>query len=451
MSLGRAVAIAIALFVAGNPAQAAGTYKWRDAEGKIHYSDQPPPADDKAARDNVKQMDLTNDWGEVKVPNRTPIRNSQSDGGPEMLLTKFTMNFDHTTVGRVLTGPNCDRADTVAVRKSTDDLRDKLGGDIVVTAFRKSGYHLTQADAGGGMDGLTLEADLSKMRFDVCTAHMSADGADARGYAKIGWRLKTADGTVMFRGASEGSFEGYVGKDDSAIGKAVRQAVDNLLGDPSFVDALSGVASIAPPAGLALSRIGVTLTRGDGRGQFRDRSDKLLAGTLTVQTSRGHGSGVVIDGGGYAITNAHVVGTDSSVKLLVDGKVLPAKVVRRDTGVDVALLQFDGGRLPAVGLAPSEPKLGDQLYVIGTPLDLKLDHTITKGILSAVREENGRRLYQTDAAINPGNSGGPVFDDHGDLVALSVAGLFTAQGSSLNVNFLIPISGALSALKVESK
>lgn len=59
-----------------------------------------------------------------------------------------------------------------------------------------------------------------------------------------------------------------------------------------------------------------------------------------------------------------------------------------------------------------------------------------------------QRLYQTDAAISPGNSGGPVFDAAGELVALSVAGLFTRQGASLNVNYLIPIEQALQAMKV---
>ena len=79
---------------------------------------------------------------------------------------------------------------------------------------------------------------------------------------------------------------------------------------------------------------------------------------------------------------------------------------------------------------------------------MKLSHTVTQGILSAVRQESGRRLFQTDASINPGNSGGPVFDSAGELVALSVAGLFTRQGASLNVNYLIPIGEELQALKV---
>ena len=86
--------------------------------------------------------------------------------------------------------------------------------------------------------------------------------------------------------------------------------------------------------------------------------------------------------------------------------------------------------------------------MIGTPLSLELSHSVTEGVLSAVRQVDGGRLYQTDAAVNPGNSGGPVFDETGELVAISVSGLVGAQGNSLNVNYLIPIDRALEAVGV---
>ncbi len=58
------------------------------------------------------------------------------------------------------------------------------------------------------------------------------------------------------------------------------------------------------------------------------------------------------------------------------------------------------------------------------------------------------RFYQTDAAVSPGNSGGPVFDANGDLVALTVSGIFNAEGASMNVNYLIPIGRALTAVGI---
>ena len=106
------------------------------------------------------------------------------------------------------------------------------------------------------------------------------------------------------------------------------------------------------------------------------------------------------------------------------------------------------GRSKGVKLSSKQPSIGDELYIIGAPLKIELQHTMTKGIISATRKISGLPFYQTDAAINPGNSGGPVFDQHGELIALAVSGLFTSAGASLNINYLIPIDDAVNTLNL---
>jgi serine protease Do len=98
--------------------------------------------------------------------------------------------------------------------------------------------------------------------------------------------------------------------------------------------------------------------------------------------------------------------------------------------------------------AKQGPVPGDEIYVIGTPLDLSLSETITKGIVSAERIIDGQPYLQTDAAINPGNSRGPAFDANGELVAIAVAGIFTSSGASVNINYLIPIDEAMKSLNI---
>jgi S1-C subfamily serine protease len=264
--------------------------------------------------------------------------------------------------------------------------------------------------------------------------------------------LKTGSGDELFRGFSEGAYDGWNTHDERSIMKALAKAADNLLGDRVFIDALDGDGAKPRAAVADLSEaVVVSFGRGAGGSSFRDRSTQLLAAAVTVETGRGHGSGVIIDPAGYVLTNAHVVGQERAVRVLIDGKRVSGRVVRRHAATDVALIQIPADGLVPATVASEEPRPGDPLYVIGTPLSVKLSHTVTQGILSAVRNEKGRRLYQTDASINPGNSGGPVFDASGELVALSVAGLFTPQGSSLNVNYLIPVEQALGALQVPQR
>ncbi|HJU39337.1 MAG TPA: trypsin-like peptidase domain-containing protein [Tahibacter sp.] len=452
----RALGVLLGVAAMTAPCMAAGVYKWVDEKGNVHFSDKPPPGADKAAQGSVKQVELQNPYGDMTVSTKVPIRNARGDGGPGLALMQFTLQLDaansrNVTVGRAFYGRNCEQSADLLWNEGMVDLKDRKGAQMIAERFDRAGYSLAYGN-GAGLAEYGLDVELVKLKFDTCATQHVSGGRGTRAYVKLRWTMKGgASAEPLFRGYSEGAYDGWHIGDDRAIEKAFVHATDNLLGDRAFAEALAGGAPRAVKASMPVEPVGVTISRGDGAGTFRDRSERLIAGSVTVQTARGHGSGVVIDPAGFALTNAHVVGTETEVHVLIDGKTLPARVVRRDTAADVALLSFRADALRSVTLARNEPRPGDPLYVIGTPLSLKLSHTVTQGILSAVREERGKRLFQTDASINPGNSGGPVFDAAGELVALSVSGLVTAQGSSLNVNYLIPINRALAAMGIDAQ
>ena len=69
--------------------------------------------------------------------------------------------------------------------------------------------------------------------------------------------------------------------------------------------------------------------------------------------------------------------------------------------------------------AAAAPKIGDSVLVVGAPLGL--EDTVTSGIVSARRTENGHDYLQFSAPISPGNSGGPVVDDQGRVIGTAVA------------------------------
>lgn len=461
---GRRLLLVLLLCVASaaGPAAAAGVYKWTDAQGNVHFSDKPPPGGDKAAKGNVEAMQLRDAYTGVAVSNKPPIRNPRADGGPAVVLTRFTLQLDaansrNVTVGRRFHGSNCEKSADLLWNEGMLDLKDRTAAALLAERFEHAGYSLSH---GSGIGQYSLEAELVRLKIDVCSGGSGSAGSGTRSYVKLRWTL-TPRGSdeAVFGGISEGAFDGWNTGDKESTVRAISAATDNLLGDRGFIDALNGSDAARPASrvnGGTRARdlpeldeaVTVAFDRGAGTSTFRERSGSLLAGAVTIATLRGHGSGVIIDAAGYVLTNAHVVGQERSVRVIVDGKTLEGRVVKRNGAVDVALIQLTGEGLSAVTVASEEPRPGDPLYVIGTPLDVKLSHTVTQGILSAIRQESGQRLYQTDAAISPGNSGGPVFDAAGELVALSVAGLFTRQGASLNVNYLIPIEQALQAMKV---
>src|SRR5579859_2703606 len=440
-------------------AAAAGVYKWKDAEGNMHYSDTPPPEDVSAkAQGGVTEMQLGADTADTHVTHKVPIPNPRPNGGPSIGLESFTLKLDaangrNVTIGREFTGNNCSQGTDVQWNEGILDLKGRNASLAVADRFRSAGYRFMfdgESD-GAGLSDLMLDAELLAIKFDECNAIQSGNtaGPGSRGYVRVRWTLRRdAASEPLYRGISAGSYDAWRpgGGTQGTLLKAISAAADNLLGERAFVDAITGETS-APAAALPPAEpVSVAVAYGNGGGTFRARSDALLRSAITVKTSRGHGSGVLIDPAGYALTNSHVVGSDSAVKVLLDDEFVDARVLRNDRHADVALLKFDPHGHQAASVARNEPHAGDQLFVIGTPLSLKLSNTVTQGILSAVREVDGARLFQTDAAVHPGNSGGPVFDASGDLVALSVSGLVAADGASMNVNYLIPIGRALTAV-----
>jgi S1-C subfamily serine protease len=449
------------------PGLHAEVYKWTDANGRVHFSDKPPPKQVDQPPAVVEEVRIKDAFGSFKIPTRMPLPNPGD--AQSVSLDRFDVRLDAAnsrgvTSGRVFAGRECDVAAAVQWNAGALDASEADVALTVAERFRSAGWSLSTP--GTGTPGrLSLEAELIDLKLDFCV-HLDRQfqaGSEraARAYVKVRWVLSDND-EVMFREVSEGAEDGWRigGKASEVVRRAVAQAADNVLAQQRFADAMRGAPDAFGVRGgiaatddddAAATPVVVGLTWGSGEGSFQDRSDSLLAATVTVRTRSGHGSGVVVDAKGYALTNAHVVGTERHVTLLVDGRSIAAQVINRNPRTDVALLRFDGAELIAAPISRRTPRPGDTLFVIGTPLDISLSHTVTQGILSAVRDVDGRKLYQTDAAINRGNSGGPVFDASGDLVALSVSGLFSRQGASMGVSYLIPIEAALAAVGADGK
>ena len=173
--------------------------------------------------------------------------------------------------------------------------------------------------------------------------------------------------------------------------------------------------------------------RGDGRPQYREQ--------------RAGGSGVIISGDGYIVTNNHVVDGASKLKVkLNDGRSFDAKLIGKDSATDLALLKIEAEGLPTLAFGSSDAlRLGEWVLAIGSPFDLQ--STITAGIVSAKARQLGaipndfriESFIQTDAAVNPGNSGGALVNTHGELVGINTL-IKSQTGSYVGYSFAIPES-----------
>ncbi|BCB82121.1 hypothetical protein GCM10022251_45660 [Phytohabitans flavus] len=178
-----------------------------------------------------------------------------------------------------------------------------------------------------------------------------------------------------------------------------------------------------------------------------------LPGVVQVRVGRSGGSGFAVDNEGHIITNNHVVSSGGSVTVVgQDGRRLPAEVVGRDPGSDIAVLRVDptSGLRPLALAQPGTTRVGEPVLAVGSPLGLS--GTVTAGIVSALDRQvrlgsSGvrRSAIQTDASINPGNSGGPLVNARGEVVGVNTA-IATLEGSgNIGIGFAIPIDQAQQA------
>jgi serine protease DegQ len=229
--------------------------------------------------------------------------------------------------------------------------------------------------------------------------------------------------------------------------------------------------------GVPLVEAPTPVTGAPPMGSFRLAAQRASAAVVSINTSKapdrhpnandpwfrfffgdqggmpqaGLGSGVLISGDGYILTNNHVVeGADEIEAVLNDSRRARAKVIGTDPDTDLAILKISLERLPVITLGNSDAlQVGDQVLAIGNPFGV--GQTVTSGIVSALgRNQLGINTFenfiQTDAAINPGNSGGALVDVNGHLMGINTA-IYSRSGGSMGIGFAIPVSTAKLVLE----
>ncbi|MFN3822705.1 MAG: Do family serine endopeptidase [Pseudorhodobacter sp.] len=174
-------------------------------------------------------------------------------------------------------------------------------------------------------------------------------------------------------------------------------------------------------------------------------------GPARPQVENSLGSGVILRSEGLVVSNYHVVGGATDIRVvLTDRREYSAEVIMADEESDLAVLRLSGAAgLPALELRDSDGvEVGELVMAIGNPFGV--GQTVTAGIVSALARSSaslGRGYFiQTDAAINPGNSGGALIDVNGRLIGVNTA-ILSRSGGSNGIGFAIPANLVAEVLR----
>lgn len=332
---------------------------------------------------------------------------------------------------------------------------------ITIQELKRLGYPLAGKGKATAFDvdvsaapDFRIGGILTELKQEMCTEPGKAEGWVLY---KIDWALfSEKKQKVVYEASTEGL--GF-SKEKLPLGELHKRAaissLSNFLSSPAVLDAMktneaepvaaaaSGAASTpaAEPAAVAAT----TTLKGApmASGGAQKNQAQLRNAVVTLETASGTGSGFFIDKNGHLLTNAHVVKGAKYARIkLQNGDKAVAEVLKVNEQADVALLKTSLTDGDALALrSGGAPEVGSDVYAIGSPLGV-LNNSMTRGVLSADRMLQGKRVLQSDAAVTFGSSGGPLLDADGRVIAITRAGV------DKGFSFFIPIDEALKALQL---
>jgi serine protease Do len=208
-----------------------------------------------------------------------------------------------------------------------------------------------------------------------------------------------------------------------------------------------GLAGVVVLLGMAWARFALA----DGVGGLTPAQivERASASVVVIKSGVGLGTGFVAGKEGRIATNLHVIAGGGTISVLLSSaperEIKDLEVMGVDEAHDLAVLRAPGIDLAVLPLGDSERvRAGDRVVAIGHPLGL--DHTVSDGLVSAVRRLSPTlTLLQVSAPISPGSSGGPLFNDRAEVIGISAA--VSTEGQ--NLNFGIPVNVLKPLLAIE--
>ena len=345
--------------------------------------------------------------------------------------------------------------------QSTGDEDIKVDNTIFSTALNAALYDMGYIDTSGKVlrsrvNTTFVNAKVTKIKFTSITNTKGTYSRSLICETTIEWQFLDQYNQIKVKrtnSAKSGEFTEYsyksgTGDQMNAIGRSIYDAITNsfyeVVEKRETKDWLSSKSDTAVVAMPLMNLKSSTVVK-DMKG--------AVEATVIISTKTGHGSGCVVSEDGYIVTCYHVVaGEDSSIKAIFkSGDTAVAKIVRFSEVADLALLKVEKKCKYTFGLVEKpEFDIADEVFAVGTPASMELGQTVSKGIISGIRkEEGGTELLQTDVSVNPGNSGGSLLKKDGTFL-----GVVTAKISGKGIEglgFCTPSGTVMKELHIVTK
>jgi hypothetical protein len=339
-----------------------------------------------------------------------------------------------------------------AFKQENIALKDPQLAKEVNLYLKKSGFNVI-TDESNLFNEVGKDGDLV-IAAEIMSYHRNTKGT--KGF-KIGtalkWSLFDPSEKKVLLSVLTGGYNdaGIAMGETEAFSLASIDALQSLICNPDFLQLIVSDFSSSKSANSNFDKIIIPSFVSKGVDENSNYIETSIKSTVTIKRKDGgHGSGFFLSSNGYLLTNEHVIaGSESCEALLSNGISLPLEVIRSDKKRDIALLKIPGSGYPPLPLDTSyiKGKIGSDIVAIGTPKDIDLGQTVTKGIISGLRDFEGQIFIQTDASINPGNSGGPLINKKGQVVGIVTSKNMNAEG----IAYAIPVMDALKKLNIELK
>ena len=393
-----------------------------------------------------------------------PIEVSAEDESRPIQFKKIVIDIDRgKDIGSIDAGIACIPSQELTYRGGKTSLDSDELAEVMYDEMTKANYEVVDdtdelfETASGSRAEYLVAGLVTHMQANVCYPYAGFgnwSSSKGEGEMKVEWQIfSRLDRKVVYKTETTGT--GVVASTipdafSEIFLTAFANATRGLLANSEFHQLVTTQHQFeveADPSTPIVTFVGAS----QSETVISADPNKVRRNVVTIFAGGGHGSGFFIDASGHLLTNEHVVGEAEFVKVqLATGREILGEVLAKNSRRDVALVQTERIGVPGLPIRETDLPIGSEVYALGSPLEPTLDLTITRGIVSAYRFEDGMSWIQSDVNILPGNSGGPLVDVNGNVTGISTKG-YVYRGSFAGLNFFVPIREALRVLNLQPR